>query len=139
MDDSQLFVIQEPEHEAIRPVLDGVESYGIGAIGGRAPARLAVLLRSDEDGVVGGGVGHEIRGVFYLSHLWVAPERRSRGLGGRILAAMEREAAALGCCEVRLDTLNARSLPFYLRHGYEPYARIPEYIPGFERVFLRKA
>ena len=98
-----------------------------------------MLLRSCEGEVIGGGVGHEILGVFYLSHLWVAPGQRCRGLGGRVLAAMEREAAALGCSEVRLDTLNARSLPFYLRHGYEPYARIPEYIPGFERVFLRKA
>ena len=47
MNNSQLYVIHGPEEEAIRPVLEGIESYGIEAIGGRAPARggVAQVLR----------------------------------------------------------------------------------------------
>lgn len=138
MNDNQLSVVHDPGEEVIRSVIDGVYRYGVEVIGGREPKRLAVLSKSSEGEVLGGGVGHELLGVFYITHLWVTREYRNQGIGGRLLAAMEEEAERFGCAEIRLDTLNARALPFYSRYGYEAYASLPEYVPGFERVFLRK-
>lgn len=55
-----------------------------------------------------------------LYSLIVHPDRRGLGLGGRLLEAAERAAAAKGCdrmsLEVRPDNAAARGL--YLKHGY---------------------
>lgn len=88
--------------------------------------------------VLGGGVGQETLGVFYLTHLWAVRAWRKEGLGARLLAATEEAAGRLNCSEVRLDTLNRRAVPFYTRNGYEVYAVLQDYIPGFDRHFLRK-
>lgn len=118
-------------------MLDGLHGFGVEAIGGVEPKRVAVLLPLAGQ-TIGGAVGQRVKGVFYVSHLWVAPGERGRGHGSRLLAAIEAEAFAMGCAEVRLDTMNARTIPFYERHGYETYALVPGYIPGFDKVFLRK-
>lgn len=134
----QLLVVHDPDEALIRPVLEGLHRFGIEEIGGTEPKKVAVLLSlAGQDR--GGVIGQEIKGIFYVSHLWVAPDERGQGHGSRLLAAIEAEAFAMGCAEVRLDTMNARSIPFYERHGYEAYARVPGYIPGFEKVFLRKS
>ena len=137
MSNLQLSVVHDPDEALIQPVLEGIHRFGVEAIGGNDPKKLAVLLTLDGH-TVGGATGHEIMGLFYLTHLWVAPEQRGQGHGGELLAAIESEVARQGCIEVRLDTMNAKSIPFYERYGYDIYARVPEYIPGFERVFMRK-
>lgn len=137
MSNLQLLVVHDPDEALIQPVLEGLHRFGVEAIGGNDPKKLAVLL-TQGGRTVGGATGHQILGLFYLTHLWVAPEQRSQGHGGHLLTAIESEVASQGCIEVRLDTMNAKSIPFYNRHGYEIYARVPEYIPGFEKVFMRK-
>lgn len=118
MNDDQLSEVYNPEDEAVRAVIEGVQRYGIEAVGGE-PQRLAVLSKSSVGEILDGGVGYEILGVFYVTHLWVSPELRNQGLGGTLLVSMEEEADRLGCMEIRLDTMNARALPFYARQGYE--------------------
>jgi ribosomal protein S18 acetylase RimI-like enzyme len=137
MHEHQLSVVHDPDEALIQPVLEALHRYGVEAIGGIEPKKLAVLLPLAGQ-TIGGVIGHEIKGIFYVSHLWVAADQRGRGHGSRLLAAIEAEAFAMGCNEVRLDTMNAKSIPFYASHGYEAYARVPEYIPAFEKVFLRK-
>lgn len=137
MSDTQLSVVHEPDEAAVQPVLEGIHRYGVEAIGGIEPKKLAVLLTLAGQ-TIGGATGQDIKGIFYLSHLWVSAEERRRGYGSRLLAAIEAEAFALGCAEVRLDTMNAQSIPFYERHGYEEYAQVPEYIPGFKKMFMRR-
>lgn len=138
MPEHQLSVVHDPDEALIQPILEGLHRFGVEAVGGIEPRKLAVLLPL-AGRTIGGVIGQEVKGIFYVSHLWVTRDERGRGHGSRLLAAIEAEAFASGCDEVRLDTMNAKSIPFYERHGYEAYARVPGYIPGFERVFLRKA
>lgn len=137
MHDHQLSVVHDPDEALIRPVVDGLHRYGVEEIGSIEPKKVAVL-RLLAGQTIGGAIGHAIKDIFYVSHLWVAPDERGRGHGSRLLAVIETEASAMGCVEMRLDTMNSRSVPFYERHGYETYGRVPEYIPGFDKVFLRK-
>lgn len=60
--------------------------------------------------------------VARLGRMAVEPELRGRGIGGEVLAAAERLAAARGAQTVRLHAqTGARSL--YERAGYEPRGR----------------
>ncbi|MCI4662202.1 MAG: N-acetyltransferase family protein [Neomegalonema sp.] len=60
--------------------------------------------------------------------LYVAADRRGEGIGGALLAALEREARA-GGYHVMLGAIeagNAGSLALHARHGFIETARMPE-------------
>jgi DNA-binding MarR family transcriptional regulator/GNAT superfamily N-acetyltransferase len=67
-----------------------------------------------------------------IKRMWVAPTVRGMGLGGRLLAELEREAAERGVPTVRLETNRAltEAIALYRARGYrevpafndEPYA-----------------
>jgi GNAT superfamily N-acetyltransferase len=77
------------------------------AIEGPAPVGCGGLLFGDD-------------GIAEVKRVYVAPSHRRRGLGARIMAELERLAAARGIRELRLDTrddvVDARRL--YERIGY---------------------
>jgi GNAT superfamily N-acetyltransferase len=77
---------------------------------------------------------------------WIAVERPARraGLGGRLLAASEARAVALGCRRVYVDTSGradyAPARAFYERHGYRRAATLDDfYAPGDPKIVYLKA
>jgi GNAT superfamily N-acetyltransferase len=52
----------------------------------------------------------------YVSELFVHPDRTGRGVGRALLAALENEARARGCCQLML--INNRQRPSYQRGFY---------------------
>jgi len=92
--------------------------------------------------------GAAVRGVLVLEpapdHLlvWnvaVAPAFQGRGLGRRLLAFAEEEAARRGLRELRLFTneLMTENVAIYARLGYEETERRTE--GPYRRVYMRKA
>ena len=57
----------------------------------------------------------------------VSPRFQRRGVGRALLAAVEAEARARGCCKITLEVLegNDGAVKAYLRAGYQPYALDP--------------
>ena len=77
-------------------------------------------------------------GHVYVDTVAVRPRLHRRGLGSRLLAFAEREAARLGLRSVRLFTDGnvAKNLAFYRQRGYRETDRCED--AGFSRVFYRK-
>ncbi len=73
-----------------------------------------------------------------LENVAVAPERQGTGLGRRLVAFAERQAAQCGFDEVRLYTHETmhENLRIYAALGYEETGRAEQ--DGYARVFLRK-
>ena len=67
------------------------------------------------------------REAYYLSILAVRPDRRGRGIGGQLLAAVGRQAAETGCPMVcpHAEMDNAGARRFYERHGYRVTSEHP--------------
>ena len=78
-------------------------------------------------------------GVMYVRILWVARTLRGKGHGQRLLAAAEQRAIERGCRHVFLDTFNFQAPDFYVKQGYEIYARADDWPVGHAHFFLRKA
>ena len=95
---------------------------------GLTPPQGVLLLAREADGTVCGCVGVRLLepGVAEVKRMFVAPEGRGRGCGGRLLAAAEDWARTRGAATLRLDTradlVEARAL--YVRHGF---TEIPDY------------
>jgi predicted N-acetyltransferase YhbS len=83
----------------------------------------ARVLLAQAGGEVIGCVFYESEGDhLYLSRLAVLPSWRGRGIGGRLLEAVERLAEELHCRRVRLGVRIALAplRAYYERRGYQP-------------------
>jgi GNAT superfamily N-acetyltransferase len=74
----------------------------------------------------------------FVQTLWVREDLRGRGVGARLLATAEVEAALRGCREMHLDTHSYQAPGFYLHCGYETLGELPGWPDQTTRIFLRK-
>jgi GNAT superfamily N-acetyltransferase len=77
-------------------------------------------------------------GYLLLENIAVHPSAQGTGVGARLLALAEEQAARLGLTEIRLYTNVAmtENLAYYPRHGYAETHRAEE--DGFQRVYFSK-
>ena len=98
----------------------------------RAPRGAFLVASVDGVPVASGAVKTIAPGMGSIKRMWVAGEMRGRGVGRRMLAALEAEARALGMTKVRLETNRAldEAIRLYQSAGYvqvapfnaDPYA-----------------
>ena len=83
--------------------------------------------------VMPGGYG-EIKRVF------VSPDARGRGLGNRIMQALEQALVDCGVFIARLETgiHQPEAVALYRRHGYEEIGPFGEYGPDPLSIFMEK-
>jgi len=126
-----------PDAADVAIVTEGVLSFGRAlAVGGNARP-LACFVRDDGE-LIAGAVGRTEFARLFVTHLWVAEDRRCRGLGAGLLARMEREAMQRGCTSSMIETLNDRVADLYARQGYKPVAVVPAYVGKFTRHIMLK-
>ncbi|MCP4435692.1 MAG: GNAT family N-acetyltransferase [Actinomycetia bacterium] len=90
------------------------------------PAGTFLVAWDDATPVASGAVRELEPGVAELKRMWVTDSHRRRGLGGRMLAALETSARVMGCATARLDSMRTleSAVSMYSAHGYseiEPY------------------
>lgn len=84
------------------------------------------------------GVPTDDAGLIELISMWVSPAGRGRGVGDRLIQAVERWAAGQGAAAVRLSVMidNPNAIALYERHGFTaPVA--PEKADARERVLVK--
>ena len=81
-----------------------------------------------------------VAGDDWIEDLWVAEAWRRRGVGGRLLAAGERQIAACGHALGRLRVVaqNHGARRFYARHGWSETESYPHERWGFAMIDLTK-
>ena len=75
--------------------------------------------------------------VAYIDTLWVDSEYRGNGLGGELLAEIEKTAKARGCYLIHLDTFDFQAKEFYEKQGYELFGVIEDCPKGHCRYYLK--
>ena len=79
------------------------------------------LIATSEGRAVGcGAVKLTAKHVGYIKRMWIEPAHRGRGLGRRMLVALEDAAADLGCRVVQLETNRSLTgaIELYRTAGY---------------------
>jgi ribosomal-protein-alanine N-acetyltransferase len=104
----------------------------------------AEAIVAERDGrVVGFVLGWRGRGpAGQVVTLDVTEGERRRGLGGRLLAELERRLSLAGAARVRLETAvsNRTAIVFYERLGYRTVERLDDYYgPGLDAWTMEKA
>jgi putative acetyltransferase len=106
-----------------------------------SPGRGIFLVGREEGRAVACGAARLIApGIAEVKRMYTVPAARGRGHAGRLLAELERYAAALGAREVRLETgvRQAEALRVYERAGYHRIPAWGEYVDSPLSVCLGK-
>lgn len=128
--------IEEPGTEAFAGLVDrlGGENLETSPWDRRT---FTLVLRAEDGGLIGGAHAILNMGLVEVRGLWIDPARRGQGLGRRIMAAVEREAAARGMTRVALDTYDWQARGFYEKLGYRVFGTL-RYPAGSRRFYLEK-
>jgi GNAT superfamily N-acetyltransferase len=114
--------------------------FNYGAVGEYPEQQhIRIDARDENDRLLGGIRGFVFLYWLNLDVLFVEEDARGARLGSRLLAEAERQAIALGAKNAKLDTFEWQARGFYLKHGYEEYARIDDYAPGFYLALMKKS
>ncbi|MGH9016586.1 MAG: GNAT family N-acetyltransferase [Acidimicrobiales bacterium] len=94
-----------------------------------APEGCFVLAQRADTAVACGGFRHLRSAVAEIKRMYVAPDERGRGLGRRMLAELERRAAAAGYRQTWLETglEQPEAMALYTAAGYRPMAPYGEF------------
>jgi GNAT superfamily N-acetyltransferase len=106
--------------------------------GSRDETPFSILARDARGALLGGLNGVSHWRWLYIRHLWVAPERRGRGLAAQLLAHAEAKAKARGCVGLYIDTFDPAVAGIYQRRGFTRAGEIEDFPPGAARLFLIK-
>ncbi|HDT5517566.1 GNAT family N-acetyltransferase [Klebsiella aerogenes] len=98
------------------------------------------IYSRDEQAVMRGGLIAKRKGNWLcIEYLWVSEEMRGNGLGRELMQEAERQAQALGCSHLLVDTFSFQALPFYQKLGYQLQMSLPDFPhAGMQRHYLSK-
>lgn len=97
-----------------------------------------LMVRAPSDHVVAVGRLHfNAKDQAQVRFMAVAPGFRGKGLGGRVLSALEAHAWVKGASEIVLNAREA-AIPFYIRYGYEVIGPSDTLFGSVNHVRMRK-
>ncbi|HJU67545.1 MAG TPA: GNAT family N-acetyltransferase [Gemmatimonadaceae bacterium] len=139
MTDVRVELEERPRADDARVVTEGLLEFNRAVIGDPNEVELAVFVRDAEGRVIGGLLGHVRWQWVYVAKLWLPDVLRGRGVGTRVMAAVEDYARRHECLGIYLDTFEYQALPFYEKLGYVQFGVLEGYPPGYRQFHLVKA
>jgi GNAT superfamily N-acetyltransferase len=136
---AEVALVMSDTDDGLRVRLDAeINAFNVAATGYADGELLCVAARGDGGELCAGLSGWTWGGCGYIEFLWVRDDYRALGLGTRLLAAAEHEAARRGCDQMALSTHSFQAPGFYARFGYQECGRTPAYPRGYDQVHLVK-
>lgn len=136
---AEVALAENPTQDDRAAILRGLVAFNDAAFGSSDIRPLAVLLSDEAGDTVGGLWGRTSYGWLYVELLFVPEALRGQGLGARLMAGAESEAARRGAQNAWIDCFGDANRRFYEARGYAVFGALPGMPPGETRYFLKKA
>ena len=136
--ETELVVETEPGPEQVQYLEDRIYEYNADTTRLDDGEWLAIFLRDDTGRIIAGISGNTWAGCCEIRQFWVEKSQRGLGMGGRLLAAVEREARRRGCTQIILMTFSFQAPAFYARRGFITVTVLDGYRGGHHNLLMRK-
>lgn len=138
MIDDPLRIESNPSREDMALLDDKLYEYSAKATGVDNGQWLAIFVRDSAGEMIAGLRGWTWGTTGYVETLWIREDLRRHGLGRRLLAAAEAEAARRGCREMQLATQSYQAPDYYPRLGYKAVGQAPGFPEGMRTHFRKE-
>ncbi|MCX4220522.1 MULTISPECIES: N-acetyltransferase [unclassified Pseudomonas] len=129
---------QDPTEEQRAAILAPLRSHNIAKAGPSLYEPVALLVRDDNDAILGGLYGHTFYRWLFIELLAVPEEGRGQGIGSKLMQMVEEFAREKDCVGIWLDTFDFQAPGFYKKLGYIECGEIADYPLGHKRHFFQK-
>ena len=134
----QIRMVDRPDPDVVVRLGDEISAFNFGVTGVHDGREFYAAVHDEQDDLVAGVYGWTWGGTGWIERLWVRESDRGRGLGTRLLAAVESEARHRGCTQLALSTHSFQAPGFYRRHGFAIAGEVAEYPAGHSYLLLRR-
>ncbi|WP_192561582.1 GNAT family N-acetyltransferase [Pseudomonas gozinkensis] len=129
---------QDPTEEQRAAILAPLRAHNIAKAGPSLYEPVALLVRDDNDAILGGLYGHTFYRWLFIELLAVPEEGRGQGIGSKLMNMVEEFAREKDCVGIWLDTFDFQAPGFYKKLGYTECGEILDYPLGHKRHFFQK-
>ncbi|MHB2248606.1 GNAT family N-acetyltransferase [Pseudomonas fitomaticsae] len=129
---------QDPTEEQRAAILAPLRAHNIAKAGPSLYEPVALLVRDDNDAILGGLYGHTFYRWLFIELLAVPEEGRGQGIGSKLMNMVEAFAREKDCVGIWLDTFDFQAPGFYKKLGYTECGEIVDYPLGHKRHFFQK-
>lgn len=129
---------QAPTEEQRAAILAPLRAHNIAKAGPSLYEPVALLVRDDNDAILGGLYGHTFYRWLFIELLAVPEEGRGQGIGSKLMQMVEQFARERDCVGIWLDTFDFQAPGFYKKLGYTECGEIADYPLGHKRHFFQK-
>ena len=134
----EIALVLDPAAEDERAVLEGLIAYNKQAGGPTGYQPIAVLLKNDSGGTLGGLTGRAVYDWLFIEMLHIPEEFRGAGIGSQLMAKAEAFARQHGLAGIWLDTYDFQARGFYEKLGFTVFGTLEDHPRGGRRFFLEK-
>lgn len=127
-----------PSDEERQAILLPLRAYNASKAGVSTQETFALLVRDDNDEILGGLYGRVFYQWMFIELLSVPEQARGQGLGSKLMQMAEELAREKECVGIWLDTFDFQAPEFYKKLGYSELGQIADYPPGHKRLFFQK-
>ena len=139
MDNIKLISVNgEPAVEDKKVMRDGMLAYHASHGHPRVEKPYSVVLKNQNGKTVGMVIVTFRWSAMYINTLWVEELLRHRGLGTKLMKAVEKEAIKRGCYMAFTDTTSYQAPKFYEKLGYICFAKLNNYPKSCSLHYFKK-
>ena len=128
----------EPKSEDVQLPDERIYEFNVERTGIDDGKLLASFLKDCNGTVLGGVFGWTWGATCYVRYLFVPAALRKRGLGSRLMTAVEAEARTRGCRQIVLETHDFQAPEFYRKLGFAITGRVADYPLGYQSLTMVK-
>lgn len=124
-----------PTHVTYEALRNKLKAYTVSKIGNYEVNTYLFTYHNENNDLVAGLYAFCRMGAFHVDLLWVDESLRGKKLGTKLLEQAEECARDNGALYVNVNTATFQALDFYLKNGYEIFAKLPLLINGMDNQY----
>lgn len=130
--------VGRPKAKDYKVISDGMLSYHAKRGHVRRSEVINIFLKDKCKKVRGGIIATVLWNGIEINSLWVEESLRDKGLGRKLVAAVEKEGRIRGCNFSYTNTFTWQAPEFYMKLGYKPYGKLRNFPPGSALTYFFK-